>query len=134
MAKDGVTMPIVAAKNDKGTYVVVDGFHRTQAIKEHTPIKKSLHGYVPIVELISAIIKYPAVMALTSISAPVLLSLFVINAITAITITAIAATSCILILVISASFVPTAANNVNAIYANTMITARNTRLLALLYC
>ena len=71
-------------------------------------------------------------MALTSISAPVLLSLFVINAITAITITAIAATSCILILVISASFVPTAANNVNAIYANTMITARNTRLLALL--
>ena len=90
--------------------------------------------HVPTVKLSSAIIKYPAVIAPTSISAPVLLSLFVINAMTAITITAIAATSCIIILVASASFVPKAANNVNAIYANTMIAARNTRLLALLYC
>ena len=87
--------------------------------------------HVPIVKLNSAIIKYPAVMALTIISAPVLLSLFVINAMIDITITAIAATSCIIILVVSASFIPNAANNVNAIYANTMITARNTRLLAL---
>lgn len=51
MEKDGVTMPIVAAKNDKGQYVIVDGFHRTQVIKYHPSVCKTLEGYVPIVEL-----------------------------------------------------------------------------------
>lgn len=51
MAKDGITMPIVAARNDKGKYVIVDGFHRVQVIKFFPPLKKSMRGYVPIVEL-----------------------------------------------------------------------------------
>lgn len=51
MERDGVTMPVVAAKNDKGAYVVVDGFHRTQIIKYHPPVCETLNGYVPVVEL-----------------------------------------------------------------------------------
>ncbi|MEJ0010359.1 MAG: ParB/RepB/Spo0J family partition protein [Alphaproteobacteria bacterium] len=51
MQKDGVTMPVVAAKNDKGTYVIVDGFHRTQVIKYYPPVCDALQGYVPLVEL-----------------------------------------------------------------------------------
>jgi ParB-like chromosome segregation protein Spo0J len=51
MAKDGVTMPIVAARNDKGEYVIIDGFHRTQVIKYFPAVHKSLCGYVPVVEL-----------------------------------------------------------------------------------
>lgn len=51
MQKDGVTMPVVAARNDKGEYIIVDGFHRTQVIKYHLPVCETLHGYVPIVEL-----------------------------------------------------------------------------------
>lgn len=51
MAKDGVTMPIVAARNDKGQYIIVDGFHRVQVIKYFPPVHKSLSGYVPVVEL-----------------------------------------------------------------------------------
>lgn len=51
MAKDGITMPIVAAKNDKGQYVIVDGFHRVQIITFFPPVHLSIHGYVPIVEL-----------------------------------------------------------------------------------
>ncbi len=51
MAKDGVTMPIVASRNDKGKYIIVDGFHRTQIIKYYPPVCESLEGYVPIVEL-----------------------------------------------------------------------------------
>ncbi|MCD8493841.1 MAG: ParB/RepB/Spo0J family partition protein [Alphaproteobacteria bacterium] len=51
MAKDGVTMPVVAAKNDKGQYVIVDGHHRVQVIKYFLPVYKALRGHVPIVEL-----------------------------------------------------------------------------------
>jgi len=51
MEKDGVTMPIVAARDDKGTYVIVDGFHRTQIIKYYPPVCQGLEGYIPIVEL-----------------------------------------------------------------------------------
>ena len=51
MQRDGVTMPIVAAKNDKGRYVIVDGFHRTQVIKYYPPVCDALQGYVPLVEL-----------------------------------------------------------------------------------
>ncbi len=51
MARDGVTTAVVAAKNDKGKYVIVDGFHRTQVIKYFPPVHKSMRGYVPVVEL-----------------------------------------------------------------------------------
>jgi len=51
MAKDGVTMPVVAAKNDQGRYVIIDGFHRTQVISLYPPVSDSLQGYVPVVEL-----------------------------------------------------------------------------------
>jgi ParB-like chromosome segregation protein Spo0J len=51
MSKDGVTMPVVAAKNDKGKHVIVDGFHRTQIIKYFGPVNAAMHGYVPVVEL-----------------------------------------------------------------------------------
>lgn len=51
MLKDGVTMPVVAARNDKGAYVIVDGFHRTQVIKYFPPVCDALQGYVPLVEL-----------------------------------------------------------------------------------
>lgn len=51
MSKDGVTMPVVAAKNDKGKHVIVDGFHRTQIIKYFGPVNSAMHGYVPVVEL-----------------------------------------------------------------------------------
>jgi len=50
--KDGVTMPVVAARNGKeNSYTVVDGFHRTSLIKGTKDIRESLGGYVPIVEL-----------------------------------------------------------------------------------
>ena len=51
MAKDGITMPVVAAKNDKGKHIIVDGFHRVQVIKYFDPVHKSMHGYVPLVNL-----------------------------------------------------------------------------------
>jgi len=51
IAKDGVTMPIVVAKNDKGGYVVVDGFHRTATVKTVESIRDSLHGYLPVTML-----------------------------------------------------------------------------------
>ena len=51
MLKDGVTLPVVAARNDKGQYVIVDGFHRTQIVKYYPPVCESLQGYVPVVEL-----------------------------------------------------------------------------------
>lgn len=51
MSKDGVTLPIVAARNDHGRHVIVDGFHRTQVIKYHGPVHLALGGYVPVVEL-----------------------------------------------------------------------------------
>lgn len=49
--RDGVTLPVVAAKNDKGRYVIVDGFHRTQVMKYVIPIHASLQGYIPVVSL-----------------------------------------------------------------------------------
>ncbi len=51
MIKDGVTMPVVAAKNHKGKYVIVDGHHRVQLMKYFPPMAESLQGYVPVVEL-----------------------------------------------------------------------------------
>jgi ParB-like chromosome segregation protein Spo0J len=51
MARDGITMPIVAAKNDKGQHVIVDGFHRTQIIKYFPSVHNAMQGYVPVSEL-----------------------------------------------------------------------------------
>src|SRR5690554_4086671 len=47
--KDGVTMPVVVANQDKKKqpFVVVDGFHRTTVIKSDKSINESLAGYVP---------------------------------------------------------------------------------------
>lgn len=47
ISEDGYTQPIVAwGKNDY--YEVVDGFHRNRVGKESLPIRKRLHGYLPI--------------------------------------------------------------------------------------
>ncbi len=52
MKKDGVTMPVVAARNEQGEgYTVVDGFHRTTTIKTKKDVRESLRGYVPLVRL-----------------------------------------------------------------------------------
>jgi ParB-like chromosome segregation protein Spo0J len=51
--KDGVTMPIVVAKDTEHSdcYIVVDGFHRTEVIKNNQKITNSLAGYLPVVPL-----------------------------------------------------------------------------------
>lgn len=49
--KDGITMPIVAAQDKEGKYVVVDGFHRTLIAQTKKDIRKSLGGYLPVVLL-----------------------------------------------------------------------------------
>ena len=51
--KDGVTMPIVVAKDadHPGKHIVVDGFHRTEVIKNDKKITNSLAGYLPVVPL-----------------------------------------------------------------------------------
>ena len=48
--KDGLTLPIVVADDNKGC-VVVDGFHRTQVAKKDLQVRKSLGGYLPVVKL-----------------------------------------------------------------------------------
>jgi len=49
--KDGITMPIVVAKEGLNSYVVVDGFHRTTVVKNNKNIRESLCGYMPVVLL-----------------------------------------------------------------------------------
>ena len=51
--KDGVTMPIVVAKDpdQPGKHIVVDGFHRTEVIKNDRKTANSLAGYLPVVPL-----------------------------------------------------------------------------------
>jgi ParB-like chromosome segregation protein Spo0J len=50
--KDGMTMPVVTSKDgESGRHVVVDGFHRTSLVMHCAPIRESLGGYVPVVEL-----------------------------------------------------------------------------------
>ncbi len=51
--KDGITMPVVVADQDKKEtpYVVVDGFHRITVVKKNKQIKESLHGYLPVSKL-----------------------------------------------------------------------------------
>ena len=48
--KDGLTMPVVAAKDGK-KHIVVDGFHRRTHAAEDKQIRESLHGYLPISKL-----------------------------------------------------------------------------------
>jgi len=50
--KDGITMPVVVAKEPKSdTLVVVDGFHRTALCKHTKDIQEGLKGYLPVVHL-----------------------------------------------------------------------------------
>ena len=51
--KDGLTMPVVVADQDKKKqpYVVVDGFHRTTTVKKNKKIFESLSGYLPVSKL-----------------------------------------------------------------------------------
>lgn len=51
--KDGLTMPVVVADQDKKKtpYVVVDGFHRTTTVKKNKKIYDSLSGYLPVSKL-----------------------------------------------------------------------------------
>ena len=51
--RDGVTMPVVVAEQDKKNkpFVVVDGFHRTTVIKNNKAINESIYGYVPVSKL-----------------------------------------------------------------------------------
>lgn len=50
--KDGITMPVVVAKDAKANdFVVVDGFHRTMICKQTKDIEESLKGYLPVVSL-----------------------------------------------------------------------------------
>lgn len=46
---DGYTQPIVAHRAQSQQYIVVDGFHRQRVGKKAGPIRKRLHGYLPIV-------------------------------------------------------------------------------------
>lgn len=47
--KDGLTMPVVVAAEKEGeSWVVVDGFHRTQEAQHTTDIRQSLKGYLPV--------------------------------------------------------------------------------------
>lgn len=48
---DGYTQPIVASKQEDGTWKVVDGFHRNIIGKEHKDIRERLHDYLPITPL-----------------------------------------------------------------------------------
>ena len=50
LRKDGFTMPVVVAGDEKG-YVVVDGFHRRQVAKNDAQVRESLGGYLPVVGL-----------------------------------------------------------------------------------
>lgn len=47
---DGYTQPIVAA-DEKGTRVVVDGFHRNRVGKEYEDVRHRIHGYLPVVQI-----------------------------------------------------------------------------------
>lgn len=46
---DGYTQPIVAYQTQSDQYSVVDGFHRQRIGKKAGPIRKRLHGYLPLV-------------------------------------------------------------------------------------
>ncbi len=45
---DGYTMPIVTYDLGGGKREIVDGFHRNRVGREHSDIKKRIHGYLPV--------------------------------------------------------------------------------------
>lgn len=50
--EDGFTMPIVVADaNQDSTLTIIDGYHRSQLIKNKPTIQASLSGYAPVVHL-----------------------------------------------------------------------------------
>lgn len=53
IAKDGFTMPVVVADQEKKKtpYVVVDGFHRRTVASANKKISESLSGYLPVSKL-----------------------------------------------------------------------------------
>ncbi len=51
MAKDGQTMPVVVAKDSKGQFLVVDGFHRKNVAKNAEEVREALAGHLFVVEL-----------------------------------------------------------------------------------
>lgn len=51
---DGYTQPIVTHHSDEERFIVVDGFHRQRVGKKSGPIRKRLHGYLPVVAIRSA--------------------------------------------------------------------------------
>ena len=50
---DGYTQPIVvmADAQDQEAMVIVDGFHRSRVGKESLPIRRRLHGYLPVTSI-----------------------------------------------------------------------------------
>lgn len=48
---DGFTQPIVTHREQEESHVVVDGFHRQKIGKKQGPIRKRLHGYLPVVSI-----------------------------------------------------------------------------------
>ncbi len=51
MIKDGQTMPVVVAEDGNGTFQIVDGFHRRSVAKNSPEVRKSLGGYLFVVEM-----------------------------------------------------------------------------------
>ncbi|PSU66804.1 chromosome partitioning protein ParB [Photobacterium phosphoreum] len=50
--KDGITMPIVVGKLPQSQdYVIIDGYHRSQIIKNDDQINQSISNYIPVVIL-----------------------------------------------------------------------------------
>lgn len=45
---DGYTMPIVTYDLGNGKREIVDGFHRNRIGREHSDIRKRIHGYLPV--------------------------------------------------------------------------------------
>ncbi len=50
---DGYTQPIVVMGEEggEGDLVIVDGFHRSRVGKESVPIRRRLHGYLPVTRI-----------------------------------------------------------------------------------
>lgn len=47
---DGYTQPIVVNREATG-YEVVDGFHRSKVGREKGPVRESIHGFLPVVQI-----------------------------------------------------------------------------------
>lgn len=49
--EDGYTQPIVTFQEESMQREVVDGFHRNRVGKESKPVRKRVHGYLPVVTI-----------------------------------------------------------------------------------